>query len=42
MSWDVMSAPRKIAFDQLSANGPMHANPLVMTKRVNPEHCVAK
>jgi hypothetical protein len=35
-------ALQQIAFDQLAANGPITANPLVMAKKVNPEHCVAR
>jgi len=42
LSPEQVHALQQIAFDQLAANGPITANPLVMTKRVNPEHCAAR
>jgi hypothetical protein len=42
LSPEQVHALQQVAFDQLAANGPITANPLMMAKKVNPEHCVAR
>jgi hypothetical protein len=37
-----VKALQQVAFDELAKTGTVKPNPLVMTKRVNPEHCAAR